>query len=58
MHGKLSYVGKKQEIMQVDFSSFQCVIFKCKWCTFDWNNVKVDHDSGIIGISSKKMVEW
>lgn len=43
--------------MQVDYSSFQCVIFKCKWWdTFDHNNVKEDHDSGIICINSKKML--
>ena len=43
--------------MQVDFSSFECVIFKCKWWdAFDWNNVKVDHDSGLICINSKKIL--
>ena len=31
IEGKLGYIGKIQEIMQVDFSSFQCVIFYCKW---------------------------
>ena len=30
IEGKLGYVGKIQEIMQVDFSSFQCAILKCK----------------------------
>jgi hypothetical protein len=30
IEGKLGYIGKIQEIMQVDFSSFQCVIFCCK----------------------------
>jgi hypothetical protein len=43
---KLDYVRKIQEIMQVDFSSFQCVIFKCKWWnTLDQSNVKEDHVS-------------
>ena len=56
LEGKLGYIGKTQEIMQVDFSSFQCVIFKYKWWDrFDQNNVKVDH-SGIICIKSKKML--
>ena len=42
--------------MQVDFSSFQCVIFCCKWWdTFDRRNVKEDRDSGIICVNSKKM---
>jgi hypothetical protein len=54
--GKLCYIGKIQEIMQVDFSSFQCVIFYCKWRdTFDWIIVKEDHYSGLICINSKKM---
>ena len=57
IEGKLGYVGKIQEIMQVGFSSFQCVIFKCKWWdTFDRNNVKVDPNSGLICINSKKML--
>ena len=57
IEGKLGYVGKIQEIMQVDFSSFQCVIFKCKWWdTFDQNNVKVDHDSGLLCINSNKLL--
>ena len=52
---ELGYVGMIQEIIQVYFSSFQCVVFKCKWRdAFDWNNVKVDHDSGIICINFKK----
>jgi hypothetical protein len=41
IQGKLGYVEKIQEIIRVDFSSFQCVIFRCKWRdTFDQNNVK------------------
>ena len=57
IEGKLGYIGKIQEIMQVDFSSFQCIIFKCKWWdTFGQNNVKVDHDSGLICINSKKIL--
>jgi hypothetical protein len=41
----------------VDFSPFQCVIFRCKWWdTFDQSsNVKEYHDSGFICINSKKM---
>ena len=54
--GTLGYVGKIQEIIRVDFSSFQCVIFRCKWWdTFDWNNVKEDCDSEMICINSKNM---
>ena len=56
IEGKLGYIGKIQEIMRVEFSSFQCVIFCCKWWdTFDRRNVKEDRDSGIICVNSKKM---
>jgi hypothetical protein len=56
IEGKLGYIGKIQEIMKVDFSSFQCVIFCCKWWdTFDRRNVKEDRDSGLICMNSKKM---
>jgi hypothetical protein len=40
----------------VDFSFFQCVIFRCKsWNTFDQNNIKEDHNSGLICNNSRKM---
>jgi hypothetical protein len=49
--GKLGYIGKIQEIMQVDLSSFQCVVFCHKWWdTFDQRNVKEDCDGGLICI--------
>ena len=52
----LGYVGKIQEIIEVDFFSFQCVIFRCKWWdTFDRNNVKEYCDSRLICINSRKM---
>ena len=36
VQGTLGYVRKIQEIIELDFSSFQCVIFRCKWWdTFD-----------------------
>jgi hypothetical protein len=56
IHGKLGYVRKIQEIIQVDFSSFQCIIYRYKcWDTFDQNNAKGHCDSGMICINSKKM---
>ena len=56
VRGMSGYVGKIQEIIEVDFSSFQCVIFRCKWWyTFDRNNVKEDRDSRLICINSRKM---
>lgn len=57
IEGKLCYFGKIEEIMQVDFSSFHCVILKCNlWDTFDLNNVNSYHDSRLICINSKKML--
>jgi hypothetical protein len=54
--GKLGYIGKIQDVMQVELSSFQCVIFSFKWWdTIDRRNVKDKHDSGIIYMNSKKM---
>lgn len=55
IEGKLGYNGNIQEIMQVDISSFQCVIFCHKWWdTFDTSNVNEYHNSEIICINSKK----
>ena len=54
--GMLGYVEKILEIIQVDFSSFQCVIFRCKWWdTFNMNNIKEYCDSGLIYINSINM---
>lgn len=54
--GALGYVGKIQDIVQVEFSLFQFVIFRCRlWDTFDQNNVKEEHDSTLIYINSRKM---
>ena len=56
MQGTLGYIGKIQEIIHVDFYLLQCLIFRFKWWdTFDWNNAKEDHDSGMISINSRKM---
>ena len=56
VRGMLGYIGKIQEIIKLDFSSFQCVIFRCKWWdTFDQNNVKEYCDSRLICINSRMM---
>ena len=56
VRGMFGYIGKIQEIIEVDFSSFQCVIVRCKWWdTFDRNNVKEDSDSRLICINSRNM---
>ena len=54
---KLGHIGKIQEIIEVDFSSFQVVIFRWKWWdTFNQNSVKEGHDSGMICINFRKML--
>ena len=54
--GMLGHVENIQEIIQVDFSSFQCVIFRCRWWdTFDRNNIKEHRNSGLICINSRKI---
>ena len=56
MQWTLGYIREIQEIIQVESSLFQCVIFRCKWWdTFDQNNVKEDRNSGLISINSRKM---
>lgn len=56
VRGMLGYVEKIQEIIEEDFSSFQCVIFRFKWWdVFDRNNVKEYHYSRMICINSRKM---
>ena len=41
VRGTLGYIRKIQVIIEMDFSSFQYITFRCKWWdTFDWNNVK------------------
>ena len=41
--GILGYVSKIKYIIEVDFSSFQCVIFRCRWWdTFDRDTIKED----------------
>jgi hypothetical protein len=31
IEGNIQYVGKIQEIIKLDYRSFKCCIFKCKW---------------------------
>lgn len=52
----LGYIRKIQEIIEVDFSSFQCVIFRCKWWdAFYRNNVKEYCDSVLLCIYSRNV---
>ena len=56
VRGTLGYVKMIQEIIEMDFSSFQCVNFRCKWWDiFDQNNIKEDRNSRLIFINSRNM---
>ena len=52
IQGKLKYVGKIQEIIQYDYRSFQCVIFKCKWFdTLNRRTILYDRPSDYFAIN-------
>lgn len=54
IEGNLQYVGKIQEIIELDYRSFKCSIFKCKW--YEAFNMTQRHDihSGLFSIDSSK----
>jgi len=56
IEGKMQYVGKIQEIIQLNFRSFKCVVFKCKWFERFMNRRLVLHDipSGYYAINSTR----
>jgi len=54
IEGKIQYVGQIQEILQLNFRSFKCVVFKCKWFEGHVNRRIILHDipSGYYAINS------
>jgi hypothetical protein len=44
IEGQLDYVGTIQEIIELDYRSFKCVIFKCKWFDIFDRRRSVRHD--------------
>jgi len=46
IEGTLQHVGKIQQIIQLDYRSFQCVVFICKWFdTLDRRTILHDDNS-------------
>ena len=56
IEGNLQYVGKIQEIIELDYHSFKCCIFNCKW--YEAFNMTRIHDirSGLFYIYSSKYI--
>ena len=54
--GNLQYVGKIQEIIELDYRSFKCCIFKCRcYEAFDRTR-RHDTHSGLFSIDSSRFV--
>ena len=54
IEGNLQYVGKIQEIIELDYRSFKCSIFKCKWYEAFNRTKRNDIHSGLFSIDSSK----
>jgi len=54
VEGNLQYVGKIQEIIELDYRSFKCCIFKCKWYEAFERTRRHDTHSGLFSIDSSK----
>ena len=54
IEGNLQYVGKIQEIIDLDYHSFKCYIFKCRWYEAFERKQRHDTDSGFFSIDSSR----
>ena len=52
IEGNLQYVGKIQEIIELDYRSFKCCIFKCRWYEAFDRTRRHDTHSGLFSIDS------
>ena len=52
IEGNLQYVGKIQEIIELDYWSFKCCIFKCRWYEEFERMRRHDTHSGLFSIDS------
>ena len=52
IEGNLQYVGKIQEIIELDYRSFKCNIFKCRWYEAFETMQRHDTHSGLFSIDS------
>jgi len=54
IEGNLQYIGKIQEIIELDYRSFKCSIFKRKWYESFDRTQRHDIHSGLFSIDSSK----
>ena len=50
IEANLQYVGKIQQIIQLDYHSFKCCIFKCRWYEIFERTQRHDTHSGLFSI--------
>ena len=56
IEGNLQYVGKIQEIIELDYRSFKCCIFKCRWYEAFERTRRHDTHSGFFSIESSRFL--
>jgi hypothetical protein len=56
IEGNLQYVGKIQEIIELDYRSFKCCIFKCRWYEAFERTQRHDTHSGLFSIDSSRFL--
>ena len=56
IEGNLQYVGKIQEIIELDYRSFKCCIFKCRWYEAFERTRRHDSHSGLFSIDSSRLL--
>jgi hypothetical protein len=52
----LQYVGKIQEITELDYHSFKCCIFKCRWYESFDRTRRHDNHSALFSIDSSRFL--
>jgi hypothetical protein len=56
IEGNLHYVGKIQEIIELDYCSFKCCIFKCRWYEAFDRTRRHDTHSGLFSTNSSRFL--
>jgi hypothetical protein len=56
VEGNLQYVGKIQEIIELDYLSFKCFIFKCRWYEAFERTRRHGTHSGLFSIDSSRFL--
>jgi hypothetical protein len=57
IEGNLQYVGKIQEIIELDYRSFKCCIFKSRWYESFERKLRHDTHSGLFSIDSSRFLQ-